>query len=340
MVERECSRVLRVSDTLFETVYHVLPKHSNPIGTLHGGIILDWMITTATMAATRASKNPTVLARMEHTFFVNPIRIHENVIMTSWVDYAGKSSLDVTVVVESENPVDGTRRLTTVSYMTLVAVDGNLRPVPHGVCIEAHSPIEVELHRSAEERRRRRLTELSAKKNLIRNLSPPKSLDKKYYITSYRFVYPEDTVFHAAMFAGRLLYYLDELAGILGLRYSRGPVVTAAVDATDFLTPLWVGESVEMHAALTYVGRSSMEITLKVIARNEITGEARHTTTSYFTIVALDYDGRPRPVPQFKPVERWQMELYKTALERKKRREALLRELKARGAPPIPSREA
>jgi len=331
-----CKRHVSMHETLFETVYHVLPKHSNPIGALHGGIMLDWMITTATMTANRTARKAAVLARMEHTFFINPVRIHDNVILTAWVDYTGRSSLDVTAVVESENPRLGERRLTTVSYMTLVTVDDRLRPISHGVCLKPKGDVEEALYESAARRRSSRIRDLKTRIERKTDLKPPRPLDPRYYITSYRFVYPEDTVFHSAMFAGRLMYYLDELAGILGLRYTRGPVVTAAVDATDFLSPIWIGEAVEMHAALTYVGRKSLEVTLKVIARNEITGESRHTTTSYFTVVALDYDGRTREVPPFRIAEEWQKQLFDMALERKARRSRLLNELKSRGAPPRP----
>ncbi len=92
-----------------------------------------------------------------------------------------------------------------------------------------------------------------------------------------------------------------------------------------------------MHAALTYVGRSSIEVTLKVIARNEATGEARHTTTSYFTVVHVGIDGKPRPVPPLEPREQWQRELHAAAQQRRSLRLRLLREMRERGVvKPLP----
>ncbi len=324
----DCARRLRIRDTVLETINHVLIRHANPLGTLHGGVMLQWMITTATLAAMRLARAPAVLAGMDHIFFLSPVHVGENAILTAWVDYIGRSSMDVTVYVEAENPIKGERRLTTISHMVLVAVNDELRPVPVGVCIEPKGDVEVRLYEAAIERRKQRAGRLERRREAVGDTSPPRALDPRYSAVSMRFAYPEDAIFHNAVYAGKLMYYLDELAGIIGLRYSGGPVVTAAVDATDFYSPILVGEAIEMHAALTYVGRTTMEVTLKAIARREESGEARHTTTSYFTLVALDESGRPRRVPPYEPREEWQRELFEQAKARRARRLELLEALK------------
>jgi acyl-CoA hydrolase len=290
------------------------------------------MITTSTLASMRLARKPTLLAGMEHVFFVNPIRVGENAVFTSWVEYVGRSSMEVTTVVEAEDPSTGRRKLTTVAHTTHVAVGPDLRPVPVEACVDAVSSEERRLQEEAIARRERRAQRISRRKELVRDLTPPRPLDERYVITSYRFAYPEDVVFHNAVFAGKLMYYLDELAGIIGLRYARGPVVTAAVDATDFYAPILVGESIEMTAALTYVGRSSMEVTIKVVARNEARGDARHTTTSYFTVVHIGKDGRPEPVPPFEVREGWQRRLVEEAKRRREVRLKLLAAMKETGA--------
>ncbi len=331
-----CARRLRIRDTVVETVHVAMPMHSNPIGTLHGGIVLEWMVTASTLAAMRVARRPTVLAGMDHVFFLNPIRIGENAVFTSWVELVGRSSIEATTLVESEDPSTGARRTTTVAHMTHVAVDEALRPVPVGVCVEAKGEAEERLQAEALERRRRREVRIAGRREAARDLEPPRPLDPGYYVVSYRFAYPEDAVFHNALFAGKLLYYLDELAGIMGLRYARGPVVTAAVDATDFYAPIRVGDVIEVHAALTHVGRTSMEITLKTIARDYTSGEARHTTTSYFTVVHLGGEGRPEPVPAFEAREDWQRELLGMGAERRRLRLQLLRAFKESGVPRPP----
>jgi len=326
---RQCRRRLHIRDTLLETLYHVLIRHANPLGTLHGGVMLEWMIDAATMTAMRVARRPTVLASMENIFFLSPVHVGENVVITSWVDYIGRSSLEVSVYVEAENPlVSEERRMTTFSHMVLVAVDKRLRPTPIDACIEPSGHMEERLYEEAEKRRAERLSRISDRKARIKDVQAPRPLDDRFYAVSLRYAYPEDAIFYNALYAGKLVYYLDELAGIIGTRYSGGPVVTASVDATDFYSPIMVGESIEMHAALTYVGRSSMEVTLKVLARREETGETRHTTTSYFTVVAVDETGHSRLVPQFKPREEWQARLYREAEKRRKRRLELLRSIR------------
>ena len=319
---------MSMRDTLVETVYHILPMHSNPYGTLHGGMALNWILTNATMSAMRVSRRPTVVARLDHTFFINPVKVGQNATLYSWIDYIGRSSLEATVVMESENLASGKRRLTTLSYVVLVSVDDNLRPVPLGVCMRPENDLERRLYEQALLRRERREKEIVNRREMIGEIEAPPSLDEDYHIVSYRYAYPEDAVFHNAFFAGKLMYYMDELAGILGMRYSKGAVVTASVDATNFYAPIKIGDVIEMHASLSYVGRSSMEVTIKVIARDEIKGTKRHTTTSYFTLVAVNELGRPRKVPPFEPKSDVQRELFQKALERKKIRETMLKTLK------------
>jgi acyl-CoA hydrolase len=327
--EQSCQRKYSISSTVLETVNHVLIRNANPLGNLHGGVMLSWMIDAATMTAMRVARRPTVLASMEDIFFLSPVHVGENVVITSWVNYIGRSSLDVSVYVEAENPiVSEERRLTTFSHMILVAVNKRLRPVRVDACIEPRGSLENDMYYDALQRREERMRRIASRRERVRDLEPPRPLDKRYYAVSLKFAYPEDAVFYNAVYAGKLAYYLDEMAGIIGMRYSRGAVVTASVDTTDFYAPILVGEAMEIHGALTYVGRSSMEVTIKVIARREDTGEAKHATTSYFTVVAVNESGRARPVPPFKPEENWQAELYKLAEARRQRRLRLLNRLK------------
>lgn len=119
---RECSRKYRVRDTVLESVNQVNPGHTNPLGILHGGVALKWMILAATMTAMRIARGYTVLARLDNVFFLKPVKLGDLAVLTSWVDYIGNSSLELTVALESERS-NGERSLTTVSHLTMVAVD-------------------------------------------------------------------------------------------------------------------------------------------------------------------------------------------------------------------------
>jgi acyl-CoA hydrolase len=151
----------------------------------------------------------------------------------------------------------------------------------------------------------------------------------RYAIEVPRLVFPEDAFAGATMFAGTLLLAVDEVASILAARYARGPVVTAAVDGMDFHAPVRVGDVVTYQAAINHVGRTSMEVGVRVLADDPRGGAVRHTCTAYLTAVHIGPDGRPQPVPAFVPqtpdeLRRWQ--------EAAARRDARQRRRRASGA--------
>ena len=96
---------------------------------------------------------------------------------------------------------------------------------------------------------------------------------------------------------GTVMKLCDEAAGIASIKHSRSRVVTAAMDRMTFLTPVHVGELLTLKAAVNAVWRTSMEVGVRVEAENPRTGDISHTNSAYLTMVALDDDGRPAPVP-------------------------------------------
>ena len=90
---------------------------------------------------------------------------------------------------------------------------------------------------------------------------------------------------------------LYEPGAIVSTMPSRSIVVTVAVDSITFLSPIYVGNLVTLTAALSYVGRTSMEVEVSVEAEDPLTGDKTHTNTAYVVYVALDQDGRPTEVP-------------------------------------------
>jgi acyl-CoA hydrolase len=97
---------------------------------------------------------------------------------------------------------------------------------------------------------------------------------------------------------GVILNEIDNVAGIAALRHTRTRTVTASVDAMEFLHPVRVGELLIIKASVNWVGRSSMEVGVKVLAENLFTGETNVTGRAYLTFVAVDLDGKPIPAPQ------------------------------------------
>jgi acyl-CoA hydrolase len=96
---------------------------------------------------------------------------------------------------------------------------------------------------------------------------------------------------------GTVMRLCDEAAGIAAAKHARVRVVTAGMDRMTFLEPVHPGELMTFKAAVNAVWRSSMEVGVRVEAEQVRTGEVRHTSTAYLTMVALDDDGRPTEIP-------------------------------------------
>lgn len=107
---------------------------------------------------------------------------------------------------------------------------------------------------------------------------------------------PEKANFGGNIFGGHLMELLDRAAYACAARYSSRYVVTLSADHILFRQPIHVGELVTCLASINYVGKSSMEVGIKVIAENLTSGDIRHTNTCYFTMVALDDNHKPTPV--------------------------------------------
>ncbi|WP_010282966.1 acyl-CoA thioesterase [Bacillus timonensis] len=133
-------------------------------------------------------------------------------------------------------------------------------------------------------------------------------------------VFPPDTNYHGTMFGGKLMAYIDDVASISASRHSRSPVVTASTDSVDFLHPIHEGSSVCLEAYVTYTGRSSMEVFVKVIAEDLYTGERNICALSFLTFVALDENGKSKPVPKVIPKSEEEKMLHESGKERAENR--------------------
>jgi acyl-CoA thioesterase YciA len=112
---------------------------------------------------------------------------------------------------------------------------------------------------------------------------------------------PADTNPAGDIFGGWVLAQMDLAAGIVAHGCARSRVVTAALDGMAFHRPVFVGDLVSCYAKVTKVGRTSMTVQVDTYARRGRTGEEVKVTEGRFTVVAIDEQGRPRPVPQGDP---------------------------------------
>jgi len=108
---------------------------------------------------------------------------------------------------------------------------------------------------------------------------------------------PQEVNIAGNVHGGVIMKLIDTAAGVVAMRHARANAVTASIDRLDFHYPVFSGDLVTLKASLNYVGRTSMEIGVRVETENLLTGEVRHTASAYLTYVALDKSGRPTPLP-------------------------------------------
>ena len=134
---------------------------------------------------------------------------------------------------------------------------------------------------------------------------------------------PQDANAAGNVHGGVIMKLIDEVGGIVAVRHARSNVVTASVDKIDFIHPVLIGDVVTLRASLNLVGRTSMEVGVRVEAENPLTGEIKHTASAFLTYVALDKNGSPTEVS---PLILETEEDKRRNREAQARREARLRE--------------
>ena len=103
---------------------------------------------------------------------------------------------------------------------------------------------------------------------------------------------PSYANFGGKVHGGIILSLMDKIAYTCAATHAKGYCVTASVDSVDFVNPVEVGELLTLYASVNYVGKSSMEVGIKVVSEDFKQGIVKHTNTSYFTMVALDEETR------------------------------------------------
>ncbi len=315
---------MRPLETYSQTTRIVMPRHANPLGLLFGGNMLSWLIESSTSSAmiVAGAKGEVVLGFMDEVYFLNPVRIGSRLTFRSWVGHVGRSS--ISVFTEALIWREGTKYdVACTSKTVYVCVGPDRRPVPVGTTLETHERWEEVLvekmgrwRRSAEE--------------TIRGMRWERRGVVKHQLVSYRRITPEDTIAGDLLFAGRLMQFMDEVAGILGLRFANVVTVTASLDQTSFTAQITVNEAVRLEARLTRVWRTSMEVEVDAYRLSE--GDEVLASRSYFTMVGIGAGG-PMELPSYVPVTPEEHELWEEAGRRREKREravASLREVRER----------
>jgi acyl-CoA hydrolase len=131
---------------------------------------------------------------------------------------------------------------------------------------------------------------------------------------------PQDANIQGNVYGGTIMKLMDEIAGSVAALHARKNVVTASIDQMSFYEPVYIGNLLLLKAAVNYVGKTSMEVGVRIEARDLLTGKSVHTGSSYLTFVALDENGKPTPIAQLLPETSAEKKRYEEAKMRRQRR--------------------
>ena len=140
------------------------------------------------------------------------------------------------------------------------------------------------------------------------------------FIVMNELVLPNDTNTFGNLMGGRLMYWMDIAGSIASGKHCNAPCMTASVDNLSFKNPIKLGNIVHIEAKVTRAFTTSMEIHLKVWGEDSLHQYKYESNEAYFTFVALDPNGKPRPVPPSIPETEEEKNLYEGALRRRQLR--------------------
>ena len=157
-----------------------------------------------------------------------------------------------------------------------------------------------------------------------------KTADSKIIMTEL--VLPNDTNTFGNLMGGRLMYWMDIAAALVASKHCGAPAVTASVDNISFTNPITLGNVVHIEAKITRAFNTSMEVHLKVWGEDIIQQYKYKSNEAYYTFVALDPTGKPRPVPPVITENEEETALYDGALRRRQLRLVLGGKMKSEDA--------
>ncbi len=131
---------------------------------------------------------------------------------------------------------------------------------------------------------------------------------------------PNDANNFGFLLGGKVMHLVDLAGAIAAIRHARTPVVTASVDHMSFLHPVRIGHLVRLLASVNRVFRTSMEVGVKVLVEDLLTGELKHTSSAYLTFVALDRQGQRVAIAPVIPETEAEKRRYEAAGQRREYR--------------------
>ena len=290
----------------------MVPDDTNPHGNVHGGTILKLVEQAGNIVATRhcnkgkEGKNPviTILARVDHIDFIQPMYVGEISQLQAAVTYTSPHSMEVTVDVWAENVRTGTRRHTNTATLWYVAVptggeckfSDKLNPVsvPHlkGLSVEEQQNGQERYEKQKHER-----LALNEKRrpNIELSYYPHPDVERHTILASQStlasIVLQSDCINNYVV-GGTLMKMMDNTVVICAIRHCRTYVVTACINAINFLKPVRNGEVMFFTAWPTFTSNRSIEVEVTCEAEGPH-GRSQRIASAYFTCVVIGDQGVP-----------------------------------------------
>jgi acyl-CoA hydrolase len=146
---------------------------------------------------------------------------------------------------------------------------------------------------------------------------------KESALDTVHLMMPQDANIQGNVYGGTIMKLMDEIAGSVAALHARKNVVTASVDQMSFYEPVYIGNLLMLKASVNFVGKTSMEVGVRIEARDLRTGKTLHTGSSYLTFVALDQAGKPTEIAQIIPETPAEKRRFEEGKARRQRRLSL-----------------
>ena len=164
----------------------------------------------------------------------------------------------------------------------------------------------------------------------MRTSEPPKTPAESAVETRYLLMPDQANPFGTA-FGGVIMSWIDMVAAMAAQRHCGTQVVTASIDSLSFHKPVHIGDHVVLTATVNYVGKSSLEVGVRVVREDPITHERGVATQAYLTFVAIDANQKPVAVPPLAPQTEDEKRRWNNAVLRVKARKAFRKKVKENG---------
>ena len=293
----------------------VTPSHVTPAGHVYGGQLLCWMDVAAGVVAKRHGDNPAVTASVDSVHFIAPIRLGNAAVIKARATRAWNTSMEIEVVVLSEDLASGIRRLCCRAFFTFVGVtrtisQADAKKSESKVKMPALDPQtkrEKERFEEAQLRRERRINNSARSSEKMTRTA--RSRDQHFMeIISSRYprgtcrvlkiIMPEHANSLGITFGGIIMQWMEYAAYVAACRIAgTDRLVSAAMDRLQFHGPTRIGDLVSVFAGVTRVFGKSVEVHVRVIAEQpEADSEVLWTNDGWITFVATDSKGSPESI--------------------------------------------